>query len=142
MKSIHEQADTITAVPLLKREEFGEYVVYTCLSSNGVDIYRTTLKDGKFVGCTCPATVVCKHGKAAMFEEEWTKPVTTGELVAKEQEMLAVAEQVAPLVVGDMAADLHEHVVDDLTAQPTIERKTFKRENTRLGATEGFSLLA
>ncbi len=37
------------------------YVVYEVKSSNGVDTYKTTLKDGLAKSCTCPSYKPCYH---------------------------------------------------------------------------------
>lgn len=118
----------ITEIKLSNRREYGEYITYTALSSDGHTEYTVTLRDGKAVGCTCPATVHnCRHARACEFEEEWTKPTTPGELVAYKQEQVAVAEQVAPLLVGELAQDLAEHMSDDLSV-PLPERGSLTRE--------------
>ena len=50
-------------VKVIARAQFkaNGYVVYRVLSSNGRDVYDTTLKNGKALGCSCPATKPCYH---------------------------------------------------------------------------------
>jgi hypothetical protein len=45
-------------------------VVYTVLSSDGSTDYETTFRDGKFVGCTCPARTVCYHARQLQARED------------------------------------------------------------------------
>jgi hypothetical protein len=46
-------------------------VVYTVLSSDGTQDYETTFRDGKFVGCTCPARIKwCYHGLQLQARED------------------------------------------------------------------------
>lgn len=55
-------AVAIKTVNIQSRKDFNNgYVVYTVLSSNGVDTYHTTLVNGHATGCTCPATKPCYH---------------------------------------------------------------------------------
>lgn len=65
----------IANVQLSNREQHGEYVVYTALSRDGVTKYNVTLHNGKYTGCSCPATVKCIHAKACEFEEAWSAPI-------------------------------------------------------------------
>lgn len=87
-------------------------------------IYHVTVCAGRVTSCIdsttgdpCKGrafTGKCKHGNFAMqFESE------NGALEAKRQEELAVAEAVAPLIVGELFADeLHVHLDDEFSAQP------------------------
>lgn len=82
-------ADEIASVKLSNRQKYGEYITYTALSSDGHTEYIVTLNaQGKAVGCTCPATVPCKHRAAAEFEEAWSSPVC-GELEAEAEKIIA-----------------------------------------------------
>lgn len=52
-------------VNIQNRQDFGNGVIlYTCLSSNGVDQHWTTLKDGHATHCTCrelPNGAISRH---------------------------------------------------------------------------------
>lgn len=84
-------------------------VVYLVRSSNSQDVYQTTLYAGNAASCTCPARKPCYHLTQVQAIE------------ANRQEELAVAASVAPLVVGEQfAADLAEHVADEVANEPAI----------------------
>lgn len=113
--TITQRADLITSVPLLNREVHGEYVVWTVLSSNGVDEYRTTLHNGKCIGCTCPATIrECKHALACEFEEAWIAPIIR-------EDELAEAAAVTTAVLGEFAQDVEQHVQDSIESGEFVD---------------------
>lgn len=55
-------------------------VVYVVRSSNGKDQYRTTLRNGRATGCTCPARKPCYH----MFQLEEYETTFTAQLAEAE----------------------------------------------------------
>lgn len=82
-------------------------------------MYHVTMVRGKATGCchaddgeTCTGFSyrrTCNHVKVALTAE------------SKRQEELAVAASVAPLVVGEQfAADLAEHVADEVANEPAV----------------------
>ena len=102
-------ADDMTSVPLSNRREYGDYITYTALSSDGHTEYTVTLNSaGRATGCTCPATVKnCRHARAAEFEFAWTAPVAS--------ESAVEVASVASTILGEQfAQDLPAHVEDSI----------------------------
>jgi hypothetical protein len=66
-------------VQVISRVEFKadpRKVVYICRSSNGTDIYQTTLFDGKATGCQCPSHKPCYHMTGCEAKEAARNPFT------------------------------------------------------------------
>lgn len=97
----------IADVQLSNRKEYGEYVTYEALSSNGVDTYIVTLRAGVAVGCECPSNRPCKHRAAAEFQEAWDAPVAKAEQVWHDDDTAAhVADSIrsGEFEIGEMEA--------------------------------------
>ena len=111
-KTVH-----IVARVTFKAEERKAYTCYIVRSSNGVDTYTVTLVNGTATGCDCPARKPCYHMTGCESAEQ--KIVAQK---AQRAEELAVAAQVAPLVLGEFASDLQAHLEDEMPALPVVVR--------------------
>lgn len=84
---------------ILDREVVSDhYVVYICLSSDGVTKYRTTLVDGIATGCTCPARTGCYHKTTCQaqerFEIAWNAPIEPAQVWSQNDEGTHVVESI------------------------------------------------
>jgi len=78
-------------------------VVYTVRSSDGSEIYQTTLYEGKATGCSCKATSQCYHKTQIEMIE------------SKRVEEMCEAIALAPIIVGEQfAQDMEQHIEDEV----------------------------
>lgn len=134
---------------VLERTQAGDRcVVYTVLSSNGEDRYRTTLVDGLATGCDCPAGrngMGCYHRPGCeaheRFEQAWRAPLTSvlpaallGEQFA--QDMQAHVED----ELGECALQA-EQILQAERAAKVVQMRRRTREAAPLGR-QGFQFLA
>lgn len=96
-----------------------DYVVYAVRSSNGVDLYHTTLVNGHATGCTCPARKPCYHmTQLEAYEIAFVAEMAEAKArMANAQEQVAEATVVVEAVMPEMVDDLSAHVEDELRAE-------------------------
>ena len=140
--------DKALAVKIYGRQEHGEYVAYTALSSDGETEYTVTLhRFGKATGCTCPSTCGCKHRLAAEvaeeFEDAWENGIHNATCPCN-----ACQKAAAVALEHKIDQDMVVHVEDDLAMQKRapkpvkIDEEREKRMRAPLNGNRGFQLLA
>lgn len=120
--SSKQQTTTVTVLTRYQIKRNG-HVVYTALSSNGVDRYTVTLVNGKATGCDCPARKPCKHMNACEAKE-----------AARNQTAQAVESEPVTVASPAIAAVASEPVTRRYSTQE-------QRKNASLYSNKGFSLM-
>lgn len=97
---------TVHVIARIAFKNNSSIVTYLVRSSDGANVYTTTLYNGKASGCDCPAHKPCYHMTGCETLE------------AKRAEELAEAAAIAPIILGEQfASDLHAHIDDELNVQ-------------------------
>ena len=109
------------------------YVLYAVRSSNGTDLYHTTLVNGRATGCTCPARKPCYHmTQLEEYETTFTAQIAEAEARLAETKVQEQTANERRIFAVNMAA-----FIDAVVSEAGKQR----RERAPLTSDTGFQFM-